>query len=305
MSSGGTTSSGGKSGSGGSATGGTMSSGGSAGATGGTTSSGGTAGTSGSGGSATGGTTSSGGTAGATGGTSGSGGSGAGIPASDAFSSATLDGSWVEYDPNSAVLPVVNGGELRLPLLSKALWYNNNDGFALYKLATGDFKVTARVRVFKTSTSTLVPNGFVELAGLMARDPASDGAGVENYVFLVIGSDDGLDTAGTPELAIEAKNTVNGVSKYVNPSWSSGSAELRICRIGSSFTLYRRTVGATTWQPAPTSLSPIGYGYTHALPTTLQVGVVVYSAGNSPDVTAAFDYVDFAGVTSAADCTKD
>ncbi|MEZ4225127.1 MAG: hypothetical protein R3B13_29515 [Polyangiaceae bacterium] len=299
--------SGGSAGAGAAASGGAMATGGTT-ATGGATATGGTTATGGA--TATGGTTATGGAT-ATGGTTATGGatatggtSGSGLPASDSFNAGPLDPSWIEYDPHSALVPAITGGELRLPLLSKALWYNENEGFALYKLVTGDFKVTTRVRVFKTNSPGAAPTGFVELAGLMARDPASNGAPAENYVFLVLGSDDGLDTGGSPELAIEAKDTVNSLSNYVNPGWTSTSAELRICRRGSNFTLFQRATGTTTWQPTPTAVNPNAYGYTHALPATLQVGVVVYTASDTPNITAAFDNVDFAPVSSAADCSS-
>lgn len=203
---------------------------------------------------------------------------------SDDFESGVGPG-WQEYDPHAAVTVRAEGGELVLELEARALWYNDEDGFAMYKLRSGDFAVETSVRVTRTSDSSQPPDGFVELAGLMVRDPASDGAGIENYVFLVLGSDDGLDTAGVPELAIETKDTVDGVSSYVNPAWPSGEAELRITRTGDRFDLEHRAIGAPAWLASGS--------YVHALPDTVQVGVVVYSAEASPDVTARFEHVSF------------
>lgn len=227
------------------------------------------------------------------------------FPTDDDFAAAALDASWIEYDPHNAVSPRVDTDELVLRLESRALWFNDSEGFALYKQANGNFKMTTRLRVFKTSEPSEAPDGYVELAGLMLRDPASDGAGAENFVFIVLGSDDGLDTSGTPELAIETKNTVDSVSEYINPAWASASAELRICRVEDDVSLYHRELGAASWLPTPTSLSPTEFGYSHQLPESVQAGVVIYSASDAPDISAAIEYVHFDPVATTADCAND
>jgi hypothetical protein len=87
---------------------------------------------------------------------------------------------------------------------------------------------------------------------------------------------------------------VNSVSTYEGPSWPSGDAELRLCRVGSMFYLYKRALGAGTFTLANTYDRP-------DLPAKLQVGGNVYSL-NAPDLVANFDEITFAEATSEADC---
>src|SRR6185503_16622584 len=122
------------------------------------------------------------------------------------------------------------------------------------------FKISALVDVSRKSDAAkpLGGRGSVQLAGLMARSRS----GAENYVFIVVGNDgDGL--------SVETKTTVNSVSAYYGPSWGSASAELRLCRFGANFSLYKRRAGEA-WALADTYERP-------DLPDTLQVGANIYT----------------------------
>lgn len=80
----------------------------------------------------------------------------------------------------------------------------------------------------------------------MARSPSSD-SGQENYLFAAVGVGDQMGN-----LTVQTENTLNGASVYEPPPWPSADAELRLCRTGSQFSLYKRTVGAGTWTLAAT-----------------------------------------------------
>ncbi|NUO53181.1 MAG: hypothetical protein HOV80_30405 [Polyangiaceae bacterium] len=123
----------------------------------------------------------------------------------------------------------------------------------------------------------------------MARDPASD-AGQENYVFIVVGFDEN-------DVSVETKSTTNDMSDYIGPTWPGTDAELRLCRVGASFHLYKRAIGGTTWEEAMVYDRP-------DLGASLQVGPNIYSLA-APDLTVSFDEVTFARVASVADCTAD
>jgi hypothetical protein len=72
---------------------------------------------------------------------------------------------------------------------------------------------------------------------------------------------------------------VDSFSKYDGPAWDSASAELRICRFGSTFNLYKRSVATNeAWMLAGSFDRP-------DLPDTLQVGVNIYT-DSAPDVQA-------------------
>jgi len=224
----------------------------------------------------------------ATGSTSSSTGSGGDDLAalSDTFDGATLDASWSVFN-DAALDATVSGGALHLELTSAALWFQASQGTLVHKSITGDFRVTATVHARKTSAPAEPPDATIHLGGLMARDPASD-AGMENYVFIVVGFDEN-------DVSVETKSTTNDTSDYIGPTWPSTEAELRLCRVGSSFHLYKRPVGGATWQEAIVYDRP-------DLPATLQVGPNAYSL-TTPDLTVDVDEVTFARVSTVADCT--
>ena len=110
----------------------------------------------------------------------------------------------------------------------------------------------------------------------------------ENYVFIVVGDDgDGL--------SIETKNTIDSLSKYNGPSWDAAEAELRLCRVGQTFNLYKRHVNSTeNWISAASFERP-------DLPQTLQVGLNIYS-DSTPDLQIRYDHIKLDHVATATEC---
>lgn len=99
------------------------------------------------------------------------------------------------------------------------------------------------------------------------------------------------------DLSVETKTTRDGQSDYEGPPWPSGDADLRICRLGPTFRLYKRAIGDGAWT----------LGATYArddLPAALQVGLNIYSIAPRPDLLATFDEVRFAPAAAEADCTR-
>ncbi len=174
------------------------------------------------------------------------------------------------------------------------MWYQTDEGPALIKLVTGDFKVTTNVRARRASNPTAPPPREFQFAGLIARDAASHTA-PENYVFTVMGERGGW-------LTNETKTTVNGNSTVHGPNEgrSNADAELRLCRVGQVFRMYNRPPGGGAWK-LESSYDRSGA----PLPATLEVGPIAYAYTNSPDLVGEFDYVRFKAVSSAADCTAD
>ena len=181
----------------------------------------------------------------------------------------------------------VDGGTLVLTLTHQALWFNSDRGVLFSKPVSSDFRITATVRAAKTSDPTSVPggDGTVQLGGLMARADRTP----EDYVFIVVGDDgDGP--------SVETKSTDNSVSVYEGPPWPSAAADLRLCRVGSSVTLYKRPAGSSdAWALAKAYDRP-------DLPESLQVGANIYS-GSAPDLTVRYEHLTVEPVHDAADCT--
>lgn len=212
-------------------------------------------------------------------------------PLSDSFDGASLGGAWSIFKP-SVVTVALSGGRLHMTPGAGSLWYNDAQGPAVYQNVTGNFKVTSTVHAHRKNMALDVPPiGSVHLAGLMARRAVAEGNGSqEDYVFIVVGFD-------VNDLSVEHKTTDNGVSTYDGPTWPNGEAELRICRLGGTFRVYKRAIGGSVWTLAQT--------YDRAdLPATLQVGAVTYSTEASPDVMGTFDSIDFGSVAVEADCTN-
>jgi hypothetical protein len=161
---------------------------------------------------------------------------------------------------------------LAMTLTRRALWFQSSQGVLFYTTISGDFRVTSTVETSKTSDSSQDPGGggITQLAGIMARAQTPQ----ENYVFIVVGSDaDGL--------SVETKSTTDNDTKFAGPAWPSGDAELKLCRIGTAFSLYKRAINSgDDFTLAATYQRPDLNG-------TLQVGANIYSDG-TPDITALY-----------------
>jgi hypothetical protein len=210
---------------------------------------------------------------------------------SDDFEGDALDGAWAQFRPELIDI-VVADGALSLTPNQRALWFDTSQGPLIHKSITGDFKVSAPVRVRRASAPGEPPDQTVHLGGLMARTPVAEGEGArEDYVFIVVGFD-------VDDLSVETKTTDDGASVFEGPTWGLGDAELRICRLGDTFHLFKRVIGDPAWTLAISYSRP-------DMPETLQVGPIAYANTATPDLVASFDAVAFAPAASMADCTAD
>jgi hypothetical protein len=212
------------------------------------------------------------------------------VPKTDSFGGRSLHRSWSTLQPN-LVRSTVRRGALSLELTGPALWFNDSMGVLVFKPVTGNFTATATVHTTSASSARQPPAPAIRLGGLMARDPASDSAGAQSYVHIVAGN------GPSGVLAIEHKTTQNSASVYEAPEWPSGAAQLRICRVGSTFNLYKRPVGSKRWQLAAAYDRP-------DLPATLQVGADIYSPNSPPDLRVSWDEIAFQPVKSTSACTR-
>lgn len=207
------------------------------------------------------------------------------FPASDAFDGTALDPSWTVFRPDLADIAVADG-TLSIVPHSGALWYQASQADLVYKLVTGDFKATTTVHARKASNRTQTPTQFADVGGIMARNPSGPS---ENYILGVVGY------AEMNQLAVEHKSTTNNKSVYGEVAFTP-DAEFRMCRQGSTFTIYYRHPGDSTWGPA---FAPFERP---DLPATVQVGAIAYTGASSPDFVAIFDNFSFEPV--GAGCTQ-
>ena len=193
---------------------------------------------------------------------------------------------WQLLNPN-AVNVSVKGGALVMDLVRSALWYNDRQGVLFYREVSGDFRATATVRTAKASDPSAPPgqDGTVQLAGLMARTEGP----AENYVFIVSGS------IGT-STGLETKTTESSRSIYIQRALpTGGDAELRLCRIGSTFYLWWRHVDTNEdW----THMSTLDR---KDMPPTLEVGANIYTDAR-PDIVARFEHLTIERIAAGAAC---
>lgn len=209
----------------------------------------------------------------------------------DDFAGPALDSAWKIVNGNTATIAAADGNLVIQPK-QNVVWYHEAQGPLVYKLVTGNFRVTTAARARKASDPAQFPGNDYQFGGLMARSPASDHpGGQEDHVFNVVGY-------RGEHLSVETKTTKKDKSFVQGPPWPSGDAELRICRVNGRFHLYKRPVGEKQWQVAVSYKRP-------DLPATLQVGLIAYSYTDAFDLRASFENVAFAAVSTEEDCTKD
>lgn len=292
----------GSSGSGGTATGGSGGSSTGGSSTGGSSTGGSSTGGSSTGGSSTGGTggSSSGGNAGASAGGTG----GTSCAFSDDFEGATLDACWTTLNgtPSAPLIQIAqSGGALQLTANDgqNGVWYNGSTKSLVYKLVTGDFKVTTTARPRKRTNANQAPTLPLHVGGIMARSPSSSGGQTENYVFTMVGSNE------LAQPGVEIKSTTNGQSQWDEPVWSDPlAAELRLCRIGTSFYAYKRPASGGTWVLSDHDGQPAAISRPD-LPPTLQVGLALNFSGPNNDLAVSFDAILLDVPASVGDCTSD
>ena len=212
----------------------------------------------------------------------------------DDFTDGRIGDGWTLFNESLFEVAEANG-RLHIIPQQKVTWYKAKNGPFIYTLIEGDFTLTARVLTRQTDQPEQFPNDQdrrYEYAGIMMRNPASDSSGLENYLFAVVGFH-------RRNLAVETKSTTNDVSEMVqDKAWQSGDAELRICRVGQDFYLFKRHLGDSEWTLQQSFERPdIG--------ETVQAGLISYAQNESPDLDAAFEYVSFQRISHPADCIAD
>jgi len=159
-------------------------------------------------------------------------------------------------------------------------WYQDYRGVLVYKEVTGDFAVTTRLRSTGRDGQS-APRSMYSLGGLMVRTPRPDTRatfqpGCENYVFLSLG------TADQPgRFQFEVKTTQNSQSDLEKILAPSSDALLQIAKIGRSIILLRNDGGG--WVVHKRYDRP-------DMPSTLQVGLTVYTDYPSASRVSAFDH---------------
>jgi len=186
-----------------------------------------------------------------------------------------------------AVHVSVDTGALVMDLVGSARWRDADKGVLFYRDVTGDFRATSTVRTSKASDPSVAPggDGSVQLAGLMARTEGF----AENSMSVAtgsIGNSTGLETTTT-----ESSHSIS-FSRGVS---AGGDAELRLCRIGTTFLLWWRHVDSNEdW----THMSTFDR---RDMPATVQVGANIDTDGG-PDIVARFENLEIEPIPTGRGC---
>ncbi|MCA8969216.1 MAG: hypothetical protein KDC95_05510 [Planctomycetes bacterium] len=200
----------------------------------------------------------------------------------DEFNGTTLDPSWRIHNPH-LVSASVSGGELHMrPTQSgpPVTWYADGEGPMLYKLVSGDFDLSVRVRSYDPAQPTLPPPISYRMGGITIRDPGSQ-PGRRNWLHIAVGG----GTSQVP-ITVEDKTTVDSNSTLRLTPLQAARADIRAVRHGAFVDFYVREPNATAWRLLRSNHRP-------DLPATLQVGLNVFSWTSPNSVQASFDWVRF------------
>lgn len=198
----------------------------------------------------------------------------------DSFQGNTLNPKWLLYKPDATPgitvgggfcrAPIVEGGTPPVPSTSDSFWFNANNGILLYQLCPGNFDARVYAEARDVGDSGPCTTSDFKIVGLAAHDPANPPF---NYVHVGLGSN---NTAG---LQAENKSTENSVSVFNYLPNASGTAWIRLLRIGQIFT----TMFGPTVDGPWTVLAVVDRSVAlPQLPATIRLGLMTYSNDTSP-----------------------
>jgi len=146
----------------------------------------------------------------------------------------------------------------------------------------GDFDLTGEVRVHAPGDPTSPPPTGYRFGGLVVRDPVEAAPGTHEWCPVAAGAGGPGEPSG-----VEWKQTHDSVSQWSIVPTPDTHRELRLLREGATITAWHRDPGATEWIPVQTYAFP-------DLPSTVQVGAMVYSDDPTPQVVARFAWLALA-----------
>lgn len=214
---------------------------------------------------------------------------------SDEFDDASSLSDWQVFHtvegtgPRHSVLDIATTtpGSLTMVPTANNGWFEDDKGPFIFKSVTGNFAVRTKVVAGRSGDANVAPTQQFNSAGLLARDPASRPGGNENWLMYNVGFQDG-------RVGSEGKTTVSSGSTLFIVD-GDHRAELVLCRVGSTFVMYRMNEGANSFEETNR--------FDRAdLPDTLQVGPIANGYGANPDLVATFDWIRFSVPTAEADC---
>ena len=117
-------------------------------------------------------------------------------------------------------------------------WKDEEKGPFLWKTITGDFELTARLRVTKTQDTLATPDAGFQLGGLMIRSDQED---TENHILL------GIGCMGNAQMKLVSQHTIKNNSAVYVSKIDFNEFTLRIRRRGIVVELYQQNSASNEW----------------------------------------------------------
>lgn len=189
----------------------------------------------------------------------------------DDFLGVGLNPKWSIYKPASTPGITVGGGYCRIPIVqgntgaTGSFWFDTDNGVLLYQDCPGDFDAIVFGEARDELDAGPCTTADFKIIGLAAHDPANP---PYNYVHVGLGS----NTTGS--LQAEHKSTSNSVSTFSYLPNASGSAWIRLLRVGQIFTTFFGPTSAGPW----TTIDVVNRSVAvPPIPNTVRLGLMTYS----------------------------
>ena len=200
---------------------------------------------------------------------------------------------WTIFRPDEADRIEITNGGLEIDPDRRSVWYNNRTATQIGKLIGPgvDFMATTEISVSQLDGSPLdcTTTGNAATNWRLAMINMRSATGSSDAIHL------GLGCTNVLGMTLEDKTTIYDDSVFnINP-WSSGSMHSRICRVGDDVQVLASGDGVT-WTLINTFNRPdLSAG-------DVFVGPAAYAYPQQPNLMSRFEGVEFASITSMADC---
>lgn len=201
----------------------------------------------------------------------------------------SIDG-WTVFRPDQSDRIETVSGVLELDPIGRSTWYNSQVSTHVGQPipAGTDFSITAEVHAAQLGGGAMTCPGNGPTHWRLAAVNVRSSDGSTDAVHLAIGCTNQVG------IQLEDKSTDFNVSDWNDVPWGSDDAFLRICRVGDAFDMLASEDGVT-WTLVRSEIRPDLAGDVFA-------GPAPYAYAQSPNLTASFASVEFASISSLADC---
>ncbi len=176
-------------------------------------------------------------------------------------------------------------------------WYQSHQGPFVYKPVSGNFAVSAQLKVVSSTDPDNAPSTGFNSGGIMVRDPRSN-TGSENWVMYNMGAqNDKPELTATSGYGREIKTTIKSSSSLKLFPQANFKQQLLVCRIKNKVYYFHRESDNDTWTEETINHRRSDFG------NTLQVGLITNAWSGALDTRLEVDYIRFGLPATKTECT--